>query len=110
MISPSRSRSLRPFAIAAVGLIAVVLTMAALAIGSGYGGACAYVPPEQRQHPLGPYVVVFGPPTVTFFVLAFFALGLRWRLSRAIALATTLVITGVVAFVSLMFLEPVCGL
>ena len=72
MTSPIRSRSVRPFAIAAVGIMAIVLVTVAVAIGLEYGGsgACAYVPSDQRQHPIGPYVKVFGPPIVTFFVLA----------------------------------------
>jgi hypothetical protein len=111
MTSPIRDRSVRPFAITAVGILAIVLVTVAVAVGLGFGGsgACAYVPSGQRQYPIGTYVTVFGPPIVTFFVLAYFALGLRSKLTRVTALAATLLITGVVALVSLMFLQPVCG-
>ena len=111
MKETGRIRTIRPFALAAgvVILLVVILAAMGLMLGFGAAGACAYVPPAQRQHSVGPYVLLFGPAVVTLFVLAYFALGFRSKLTRVIALAATLVITGVVLFVSLMFLQPICG-
>jgi hypothetical protein len=102
-----RSRSVGPFPIVA-GTFALV-AVAAFFVGTASVGNCAYIPPEHRQHPIGPYLVVAAPPLVTFFVLAYLALGYRSRGARVIALAATLAITAVVGFASLTFLEPYCG-
>ncbi|HEY8437847.1 MAG TPA: hypothetical protein VIK65_04455 [Candidatus Limnocylindrales bacterium] len=107
MTTAHRSRSVGPFPVVA-GTFAFI-AVAASFVGSGALGNCAAVPEAQRQHPIGPYLIVAAPPLVTFFVLAYFALGYRSRRARSMALVATLAMTAVVGLLSLAFLQPYCG-
>jgi uncharacterized membrane protein len=101
MNESNRSRSLRPRVIIGLGVLAIVLVAAASILGAGLGGdgACGYVPPDRlRPVPILSYVKAYAPPLVTFFVLAYFALGRRSRTGRMLFGVLTVTLTVFVTF------------
>jgi hypothetical protein len=108
-MNPSRGSAwVRSFVFAVGGILFIGAALAGFGLAGV--GACAYVPPAQRQHPIGPYLVVGAPPLITFFVLGYFALGFGSKVSRVIAFGAAVAITLVVAVASVAYLEPYCGL
>ena len=98
-----------------VGWIVLALTLAGavgLVISGGGAGFGACAPPPPGWHPpiyLEPILRFVIPPAVVFFVLAYFALGIRSRFWRVVALLGTLVPVWFAAFLALLFMPFSCG-
>lgn len=108
MNASGRSRLPRPWAMVGIGILTIVLALAAAIWSLGFlgEGGCWEGGPGMGPG-IWPHVFVIGPPVVTFFVLAYFTLGFRSRLGRVIAGVATLALTTVVALVTQAL--PHCG-